>query len=155
MENFYNWMSKPIPHSEVEVWFSVHNMIPERIELFGVVFTSLAYSIIDTYFGEDNYETKVVMSESDKKNHFDWCWDKLIKDFENENILIDSDGEHKEYLWNFFLDSFYTQPQVNIREAIPEFIEELFNLEKPFAKSDLDILTELYKTLQNKVIHVD
>jgi hypothetical protein len=95
------------------------------------------------------------MSESDKKNHFDWCWDKLIKDFENENILIDSDGEHKEYLWNFFLDSFYTQPQVNIREAIPEFIEELFNLEKPFAKSDLDILTELYKTLQNKVIHVD
>jgi|LauGreDrversion4_2_1035121.scaffolds.fasta_scaffold06480_9 hypothetical protein len=155
MENFYNWMSKPVPFSEVEIWFSVHNMIPERIELFGVVFTSLAYSIIDTYFGEDNYETKVVMSESDKKNHFDWCWDKLIKDFENENILIDSDGEHKEYLWNFFLDSFYTQPQVNIREAIPEFIEELFNLEKPFAKSDLDILTELYKTLQNKVIHVD
>jgi len=148
-------MSKPVPFSEVEIWFSVHNMIPERIELFGVVFTSLAYSIIDTYFGEDNYETKVVMSESDKKNHFDWCWDKLIKDFENENILIDSDGEHKEYLWNFFLDSFYTQPQVNIREAIPEFIEELFNLEKPFAKSDLDILTELYKTLQNKVIHVD
>ena len=155
MENFYNWMSKPVPFSEVEIWFSVHNMIPERIELFGVVFTSLAYSIIDTYFGEDNYETKVVMSESDKKNHFDWCWDKLIKDFENENILIDSDGEHKEYLWNFFLDSFYTQTQVNIREAIPEFIEELFNLEKPFAKSDLDILTELYKTLQNKVIHVD
>ena len=155
MENFYNWMSMPVPFSEVEIWFSVHNMIPERIELFGVVFTSLAYSIIDTYFGEDNYETKVVMSESDKKNHFDWCWDKLIKDFENENILIDSDGEHKEYLWNFFLDSFYTQPQVNIREAIPEFIEELFNLEKPFAKSDLDILTELYKTLQNKVIHVD
>jgi hypothetical protein len=30
----------------------------------------------------------------------------------------------------------------------------LFDLNKPFAKSDLDILTELYKTLQNKVIHV-
>ena len=33
--------------------------------------------------------------------------------------------------------------------------DELFNLDTPFAKSDLDILTELYKTLQNKVIHVD
>ena len=64
------------------------------------------------------------------------------------------DGEHKEYLWNFFHDSFYSQSQVDYREAIPEFIEELFDLNKPFAKSDLDILTELYKTLQNKVIHV-
>jgi hypothetical protein len=60
MENFYNWMSKPIPHSEVDIWFSVHNMIPERIELFGVMFKSLAISIIETYFGEDSSETKVV-----------------------------------------------------------------------------------------------
>lgn len=155
MENFYNWMSKPVPFSEVEIWFSVHNMIPERIELFGIIFTSLSFNIVDTYFGEENYETKVVMSDSDKKKHFDWCWDKLLKDFENENIIIDSDGEHKEYMWRFFLDSFYHQPEINIREAIPEFVEELFNLDKPFAKSDLDILTELYKTLQNKVIHVD
>ena len=78
----------------------------------------------------------------------------MIKDYEKENILIDSDGEHKEYLWNFFHDSFYSQSQGNYREAIPEFIEELFDLNKPFAKSDLDILTELYKTLQNKVIHI-
>jgi len=48
----------------------------------------------------------------------------------------------------------FSESQVDYREAIPEFIEELFDLNKPFAKSDLDILTELYKTLQNKVIHV-
>lgn len=154
MENFYKWMSEPVPHDDVEIWFNVHNMIPERIELFGVVFSSLAYSIIDTYFGEDNLETKVVMTDSDKKNHFDWCWGKILKEFEKENILMDSDGEHKEYLWTFFKDSFYSQKDEDMREAIPAFIEDLFNLDKPFAKSDLDILTEIYKTLQNKVIHV-
>jgi hypothetical protein len=154
MENFYNWMSKSLPFSEVDIWFSVHNIIPERVELFGDIFNSLAILIIDTYFGEESHETKVILSSHDKKNHFDWCWSKMIKDYEKENILIDSDGEHKEYLWNFFHDSFYSQSQIDYREAIPEFIEELFDLNKPFAKSDLDILTELYKTLQNKVIHV-
>ncbi len=108
MENFYNWMSKPLPFSEVDIWFSVHNIIPERVELFGDIFNSLAILIIETYFGEESHETKVVLSGEDKKNHFDWCWGKLIKDYEKENILIDSDGEHKEYLWNFFHDSFYS-----------------------------------------------
>jgi hypothetical protein len=31
------------------------------------------------------------------------------KRFEKENILIDSDGDHQEYMWNFFQDSFYSQ----------------------------------------------
>ena len=155
MENFYNWITQPVPKEDVEIWFNIHNMIPERIELFGVMFKSLAISIIETYLGEDSSETKILLSDKDKKNHFDWCWKKMVSDFEKENILIDSEGDHQEYMWNFFQDSFYSQKEVNIREAIPHFIDELFNLDTPFAKSDLDILTELYKTLQNKVIHVD
>jgi hypothetical protein len=41
-----------------------------------------------------------------------------------------------------------------MRTAIPKFIEELFDLEKPFAKSDLDILTEIYKLLDKHVKHL-
>jgi hypothetical protein len=35
--------------------------------------------------------------------------------------------------------------------AIPEFIEDVFNLEKPFTKSDLDILTELYNMFEKNM----
>jgi hypothetical protein len=54
----------------------------------------------------------------------------------------------------FFDDSFYRQENYEMRTAIPKFIEELFDLEKPFAKSDLDILTEIYKLLDKHVKHL-
>ena len=38
--------------------------------------------------------------------------------------------------------------------AIPDFIKDLFDQDKPFAKSDLDILTEIYKLLDKNVVHV-
>jgi len=38
MENFFNWMSKPVPPDEVIVWFNVHNMNYEKIELCGDIF---------------------------------------------------------------------------------------------------------------------
>lgn len=154
MENFHNWLSVPLPTEDVDTWFRAHNMIPERIDLYGEIFKSLSLVVIDTYLGDEVTETKVVLDQQDVINHFEWCWKKLIKDYEKENIIIDSDGDHKYYFLSFFLDSFYSQKEKNIRDAIPEFIDELFNLDKPFAKSDLDILTEIYKLLNKNVIYV-
>ena len=37
MENFFNWMSKPIPDDEVTIWFNIHNMTYEKIERLGSV----------------------------------------------------------------------------------------------------------------------
>lgn len=154
MENFHNWLSVPLPSDDVDTWFRAHNMVMELIELYGDIFKSLSIIVIDTYLGEDSVETKVSMDHQDILNHFEWCWKQLIRDYEKENIIIDYDGDHKDYLVSFFLESFYSQKEKNIREAIPEFIDELFNLDKPFAKSDLDILTEIYKLLNKNVIHL-
>ena len=107
MENFFNWMSKPIPQDEVIIWFNVHNMNYERIELYGDIFKSLNYIIIDTYMGEETSETKISLSQEDKESHFEWCWNKMIEDFKKENIIIKHGGEHKEYFRSFFFDTFY------------------------------------------------
>jgi hypothetical protein len=40
MENFFNWMSKVIPNDEVIIWFNIHNMHYEKIELYGDIFKS-------------------------------------------------------------------------------------------------------------------
>ena len=154
MENFFNWMSKPVPSHEVEVWFQVHNMVSEKIDLYGDIFLSLSKVIKDTYLGDSNQETKIIMTDEDLQNHFDWCWKTTLKNFELENISIGTKGEHKEYLRNFFYDTFYHQDKVHMRDAIPEFLEDLFDQDKPFAKSDLDILTEIYKLLDKNVVHV-
>jgi len=151
MENFFNWMTKPIPKDEVIVWFNVHNMNYEKIELFGDIFKSLNHIIVDTYLGNEDSETKIIISDEDKLSHFNWCWKKLIDDFKKENIEILDEGKHKEYFESFFIDTFYNPKEKNIGVAIPDFLKEIFDMEKNFSKSDLDILTELYTLLDKNV----
>lgn len=152
MENFFNWISKPIPKDEVIVWFNVHNMNYEKIEVFGDIFKSLNQIIIDTYLGEENSETKITISDEDKKNHFDWCWKKMVEDFAKEKIIILDKGQHRDYFEGFFMDTFYNPKEKNISKAIPNFLYDIFDMDKTFSKSDLDLLTELYSLLDKNVI---
>lgn len=151
MENFFNWMSKPIPRDEVFIWFNVHNMVIEKIELFGDIFKTLNQLIVDTYLGDDNNETKIPLSEEDKRAHFEWCWNKTLENFRKENIIIKHGGEHKNYFEDFFMETFYNQSEKKIKKSIPNFIFDVFDIEKEFSKSDLDILTELYKLLEKNM----
>jgi hypothetical protein len=151
MENFFNWMSKPVPHEEVIVWFNVHNMNYEKIEICGDIFKSLYLTMYDTYLGEDGVETGIEMSHEENVQHFEWCWKTIVENFRKENIIVSTEGKHKDYFKSFFLDTFYDPKEKNIKGAIPNFMDDVFNLDKPFTKSDLDILTELY-TLVDKNI---
>lgn len=154
MENFFNWIAKPLPNDEVVIWFNVHNMIYEKIELYGDIFKSLNCVITDTYMGDsngDSPETKIVLSPDDKKSHFDWCWNKMVENFQKENITITIDGDHKDYLKSFYMDTFYHQTQKNVKDSVPVFLNEIFNMSKPFSKSDLDMITEIYKMMEKNV----
>lgn len=148
MENFFNWMAKPLPKDEIIIWFNMHNMTYEKIELYGDVFKSLNHVILDTYLGDDVSETKITLSDEDKSSHFDWCWKKVIDNFRKENIIIKYDGEHKEYFKSFYMETFYNQNEVNIKNSIPKFLSEIFDVTMTYSKSDLDLLTELYKLIE-------
>jgi hypothetical protein len=141
-------MTKPLPKEELIIWFNVHNMTYEKIELYGDVFKSLNQIIVDTYLGDDISVTKIVLSDEDKTSHFEWCWKKMIDDFRRENILIKYDGEHKEYFKSFYMDTFYNQKEDSVRQSIPKFLREIFDVGNMYSKSDLDLLTELYKLIE-------
>lgn len=151
MENFFKWIGKEIPDEEVIIWFNVHNMNYEKIELYGDIFKTLSYLIQDTYLGEENHETKISLSVEDKELHFEWCWAKMIENFAKEKIFIESDGEHKKYLKNFFGETFYNQQDKNIKDEVFVFVDQVFEVNKKFSKADLDILTEIYKLMEKNV----
>lgn len=144
-------MTKVIPKDEIVIWFNIHNMYYERIELFGDIFKTLNYVILDTHMGNEYQETKITVTEEDNNNHFDWCWKKVVEDFRKENITIQLEGDHKEYLKSFFTDTFYNQKNKEVRESIHIFLDDIFNVEKEFVKPDLDILTDFYKVIKNNV----
>jgi len=82
MENFFNYITKPVRPEDVDVWFRSNNIIPEKLELFYDFTYSLNMLILDTYLGSNgNDETKIVMSTDDIENHFKWCWNKTVENF--------------------------------------------------------------------------
>jgi hypothetical protein len=141
-------MAKPLPKDEIIIWFNIHNMTYEKIELYGDIFKSLNQIIVDTYLGDDISVTKIILSYDDKISHFEWCWKKMINDFRRENILIKYDGEHKEYFKSFYIDTFYNQKEDSVKKSIPKFLREIFDVDYMYSKSDLDLLTELYKLIE-------
>jgi hypothetical protein len=146
MENFFNWMTKPLPQDEVIIWFNY-----EKIELYGDISKSLTKIIMDTYLGESVSETKIMLSDEDNMAHFEWSWNKMIEDFRKENIKIKFKGDHKDYFQSFFKDTFYNQPKESIKHSIDKFLIEIFDTEVTFSKSDLDLLTELYKLMEKNM----
>jgi hypothetical protein len=153
MENFFNYISKPLTPEDVDVWFRVNNMIPEKMELYFDFAHSLNILILETYLGENDLpnETKIILTENDNKKHFEWCWDKIISNFKQEGINFHSNGEHYDYFYEFFTEVFYHQKNEKVRSSIGKFFKELFNVKKSFTKSDIDMVSTIYKVLDKNV----
>lgn len=153
MDNFFNYISKPMTQEDVDIWFSINNIIPEKLELFSDFSHSLNLLIVETFLGEDEMltETKINLTKEDNKNHFDWCWNKVINNFEKESIHFEKKGGHYDYFKTFFDDIFYDQKEKKIRESVSPFFNDLFDIKKSFTKSDLDMIATIYKLLDKNM----
>jgi len=154
MDNFFNYISKQLKQEDIEVWFNINNIIPEKMELYYDFSVSIHKLILETYLGDDDgfNETKVLMSEEDKVNHFDWCWDKTIDSFNLENIVFNKRGEHYEYFQSFFSEIYYNQSDNKIKNSISVFFRDVFDLDKPFTQSDLDMILNIYRSLDKNLV---
>ena len=154
MDNFFNYITKNLEIEEVDIWFKANNIIPEKMELYYDLSYSLYLLIQKTYLGngENNKETKVEMSEEDNTKHFNWCWSKTIENFNKENIKFQNDGDHYDYFFSLFNELYYKQNKETIRNSIDVFFLDLFNREKPFTQVDLDLIYNIYKTLNKNLV---
>lgn len=134
-ENFKN---------QAEVWYKAYNILREKTELFHD-FVICLYSLIDeTYLGGD-----VTITEKDKKNHFIWCWNKVILNFSKESIHFKETGQHFDYMWLFFNEAYYLNEGKTDR--IKDYFQKLFQFDYKKTRSELDMLTEFYKILDSNL----
>jgi hypothetical protein len=156
MEFFFNWMAKPLNPEDVDAWFRANNIIPEYSELFKDFCFSLLFLIKDTYLGDshgDSKETKIGLTSEEKKQHFEWCWNTTLKNFEKENILFEFKQDDYDYFESFFFEVFYEQTDFKVRGAIQDFIGQLFTRNRAFSKSDLEMFTDVYKVLERSLVN--
>lgn len=154
MENFFNYLSKPVPEEEVDLWFKINNIIPEKLELFYDFSQSLNLLINETYLGEfeNKKETKISLTEEDNIKHFEWCFSKILTNYQKEGIFFDHKGNHFDYFKSFFMEIFYNQKEEKIRKSVKDFFNELFSTNKTFTKSDLDMISVIYKVLNENMV---
>jgi len=127
---------------QLDVWYRTYNIHREKIELFYDFLSSL-YNLIDnTFLGID-----VLYDENDQLNHFTWCWDKTINNFSKEKIYFKNRGTHYEYMWSFFFEAYYLSQMSEKDNRINEYIYKLFDFRYRKTRSELAILTEVYKLL--------
>jgi len=153
MENFFNYIAKPIPSEDLEIWFRVNNIIPEKMDLFSDFCQSLTMLVHETYLGEqkNRNETKILLSSEDNLKHFEWCLNKTIDNFQKEGIKFNKKGEHVDYFKSFYNDVFYNQKEEKVKNSIKTFFKQIFDIDTPFSKSDLNIVLLLYKNLDKNM----
>jgi|TARA_R110002020_G_scaffold335337_1_gene550507 Zn-dependent M32 family carboxypeptidase len=143
---FFRYISQPLSKDDIEVWIKVNGIVSEKSDLFFDFVTSLYKLVNKTYLGDD-----VIKEEEDKVNHFNWCWNKVLDNFQKENIVFEREGPHYSYFWNFFDESFYSKDVSVVIERLNEFFPVLFKFNRRKTKSELDLFTDLYKLLDNNL----
>jgi len=131
---------------EIDIWYKTHNMVYEKTELYCDFFVSVTNLIDNTYLGHD-----VTITEEDMLGHFRWCFNKVIDNFKKENITFNSKGEHFEYLWKFFHESFYLSDNPNKIKKIEEYFKHILSLDYKKTQFELDMMSEFYKILDKNL----
>jgi hypothetical protein len=131
---------------QLDIWYKTYNICLEKTDLFYDFVITLYDLIESTFLGTD-----VIVTENDQKNHFTWCWDKLISNFEKEKIFFKERGNCYEYFWNFYLEAFYFSQIENKPIRIKEYFYKLFTFTHKKTRSELDMLTEIYKMLEQNL----
>ena len=77
--------------------------------------------------------------------------ENLEKNFNKEKIFFKERGNHYEYFWNFFLEAYYYMQLDGNQVKIYEYFYKLFDFKYKKSRSELDMLTEIYKLLEQNL----
>jgi hypothetical protein len=134
--------------SELEMTkkFKSNNVVNERLELYKDFTINLLIYIYDTYLGNEYIKT-----EEDIKGHFNWCYKKVLSDFFDEEISFYENDELYKYFWNYYIDQFYTKPQIESQSYYERFWENIFEIKKNKNRSVLEVLLELYEIFDKSI----
>lgn len=154
MGRFFEWLVKPMSEEDLIAWNLANNIIPELTDLFRDFCFSLIQLLKDTYLGDElssNKETKVGMTVEQKKQHFKWCWNKTVENFQKEEILFKFTESDIEFFESFFLNIYYEQPDNKIKETMDVFFSQIFDKKSKKTKSDVEIFTDIYKMFERSL----
>ena len=113
-------------------------------------FTLSLFSLIfDTYMGDD------LTNNADKLKHFEWCWNKNINNFKEEDIYFNETDEAYDWLLEFVFETYYFLPNKennpNIPITIKKIVTELFSFPDIKTHQGMENFVRIYKILDKSL----
>lgn len=127
---------------QIDIWFKAYNISIEKLTLFYDFQISLFQIVEETYLGND-----IMVLQKHQREHFTWCWNKVITNFSKEKIFFKNHDLLFEYFWNFYYEAYYLNQLNNVKIRILEYFKILFDFNHIKTRSEIDVLTELYKLM--------
>ena len=125
----------------VGIIYSANNIKYQNCELYREYIISLLYLILQTYMGDD------ITNNEQKKEHFNWCWNKNVDNFKKEGINIDS-PELYQYVLDFISDAYYsskTKTNVDVKDTtIVKIWSFMLDYGSNKVEADVNSLVKLY-----------
>ena len=126
--------------------FKSHNIIKERVELYKDFTINLLHYIHDTYLGKEYIKTP-----HDIEGHFNWCYGKVLSEFDEEEISFYGNDELYDYFYGYFLDQYYETDNPEQISHYEKFWENIFELRKNKNRKVFEVLLEIYEIFDNSI----
>ena len=101
---------------------------------------------MDTYMGD-----KFTKPEQ-RVDHFKWCWDATVKDFEEEGITLKQSIDLFDYFQQHFLDSFYLSDDKAdtdiVKAKLTNIWKYILSNTTNKTQSDVDTFLDVYKMFE-------
>jgi len=148
-EKFLSYISNPLTRTSIELLYNSNYIMFEKCDLYRDFVLSLSDLIFTTYMGDK------ITKEEERINHFKWCWDRTVKNFEMENIYFGDNQELYDYFTNFMVEIFYSVEDKSNNEKINHNViklwEYIFNYRIIKTRSDVDTFIEVYKMFEKSL----
>ena len=126
---------------KIHLRYSENNIIREKSELYYDFISSLLAIINETYLGAD-----IVLTQEDMINHFSWCFNKILSNFEHERIkFAPVSTTAYDYLWFFIYKGYYTSELENKLGVLLEYFAYLFDFSMVKTPPELETFMDFYK----------
>jgi hypothetical protein len=133
-------------YTRFESWYEKYDITIEKIDLFYDFLSDVSRLLITTYPGDD-----VMDSQEHRKNHFTWCWDKIIDQCSKEDIHFNKRGVHYEYFWVFISEILYEVDENVESSKILSFLKTLFYDFDLSNEKSKGIMITIYKILDKNL----
>ena len=117
-------------------------IIKDRVEIYKDFAINLLYYIHKYYI---DYES--LHEDTDIRNHYVWCFNKVCDEFIKEGIDFRGNEELKEYFYAYYYHQFYKIQNVNQDTTLAyyeKFWKNIFEIDKQKNKNIINILIEIY-----------